>query len=337
MPVPDKVRLAAEEAEAREAALREGKTSQAPTQQQPTQPAREEPAELPTPAPAEPLTLGNPSSQNRPADDAWEQKYKVLKGKYDKEVPSLAHQVKQQQEQIDALMARASEAEKASRAAAEKEQYSDLNAMLKAAEEDLDPESMAKALKRLSDLVISQERVISDLTEQQSRVSHTQEETQSQLVDRLIEDVQKAVGRALGPINSSDDFTSWVQEVDSDLMSRYGIRKTRQDILDEVLDTVTPANFEQKVQVAANVYKAFLGERGKHERQLDEQLTPSPAHEGARTERPASIQWTKSMVDDFYRPKPRDERFQNLSPEKREALEKDINRAPAEGRFDPYR
>lgn len=93
MPIPRAVQEQAERAEAAHLALLN--TGTPPAQEPPPADPPADPPVTPDPPPAPP--------QPEPEPDSWELKYRVLRGKYDSEVPRLAADVRSLQAQLDAL------------------------------------------------------------------------------------------------------------------------------------------------------------------------------------------------------------------------------------------
>lgn len=150
-----------------------------------------------------------PPAPPAPPDTGWEQKYRVLQGKYDAEVPRLAHQITDLNRQLDALRdenRQLKETPKPPAPATKKVTAEEI--------EEFGPELVDLIGRRAEELyepvVQSLRQEVETLKQQLGNVStQTAQATRSLLVDSL----RAAVPEYL-QINQSPDFIQWLDVTD---------------------------------------------------------------------------------------------------------------------------
>lgn len=311
MPVPRTVQEQADRSEALRQRLFEAKPADAPeAPPAPTPPAPQAPAPSDTPAPTPAPPAAPPASA--PADPKAEDRYKVLQGKYNAEVPRLSSERDQAIRQAEEYKRQADELRKQLEAAPkpklvtpeEVEQFGDgmVDMVRRAAREELSPEQARLA------------KLEAELAELRSGVSTSR---QLGFLETLARD------HADWPeINKDPAFHVWLAE--SDPLSG----RTRQQLLDEAQDS-------QDGKRAVAIFAAFKRARDSwtadSSSALSEQAVPgnAVAHTEPQTDPSQGRQWTRKEVSDFYDGVRRNQ----YSAEKASAIEAEIQRAIQEGRI----
>ena len=255
MPVPDAVRAAVQQADETWEAMYGGEAKvvnapdplaglenvpdPAPAPAEPKaqeEPAPQDPAPSPTPAPAEPPKPAEP--------DPWEQRYKVLKGKYDAEVPRLQQDLNQSRNALEALTRQVEELQQQVK---QRERESALK---------LTPEEETAFGKDLIDLTrkVAAAEAEARARELEARLEKTQASVQT--VAKTAE--QSAQERFLQAVDTSvpdwrevdqrPDWLEWLGQHDPLLGS----------VRQAVLDQATKARDASRVAALFNAFKATL-------------------------------------------------------------------------------
>lgn len=310
MPIPRSVQEQADRAEALRLQIQEGKLPAAAPVAPPAPTPPAPPAVADTPAPAPAPTAAPPASA--PADPKAEDRYRVLQGKYNAEVPRLSSERDQALRQAEEYKRQADELRKQLEAAPkpklvtpeEVEQFGDgmVDMVRRAAREELSAEQV-----RLAKL----EAEIADL---RSGVSTSR---QLGFLETLTRD------HADWPeINKDPAFHVWLAE--SDPLSGY----SRQQLLDAAQDS-------QDGKRASAIFAAFKRARDSWTAESQSALSELavPGNTAAATATPdTSTQgriWMRKEVSDFYDAV----RRRQYSAEQAQAIEAEIQRAIIEGRI----
>ena len=312
MPIPRSVQEQADRAEALRLQIQEGKLpAEAPAAPPaPTPPAPPAPAVPDTPAPTPAPPAAPPASA--PADPKAEDRYRVLQGKYNAEVPRLSSERDQAIRQAEEYKRQADELRKQLEAAPklklvtpeEVEQFGDgmVDMVRRAAREELSPEQARLA------------KLEAELAELRSGVSTSR---QLGFLETLTRD------HADWPeINKDPAFHVWLADVDP--LSGY----SRQQLLDAAQDKQDGAR-------ASAIFAAFKRARdswtAESQSALSEQAVPGNA--AAATAAPDNSTqgriWMRKEVSDFYDAV----RRRQYSAAEAQAIEAEIQRAIQEGRI----
>lgn len=207
-----------------------------PDAQQAKEPDPKEPDPQPTPAPAK--------EAKPPEPDPWEHRYKVLKGKYDAEVPRLQQQLGQMTASIEALTRQVQELQQA-KASIEHE------ATLKLTPEE--ESAFGKDLIELTRKVAQSEaervkrELAGKLEQTESNVQTVSKTTEQVAYERFL----SAVGQAVPDweeVNARPDWLEWLGQDDPLLGT------TRQAALDQA----SGARDARRVAALFNAFKATL-------------------------------------------------------------------------------
>jgi len=262
-----------------------------------------------------------PATAEKP--DAWEQRYRVLQGKYDAEVPRLHHQVRDLQTDLRAAIERMDAASKAKESVPEQPQVADPRDVENFGADLVDMVSRvaSQAIGRASqvlDAKIAQfESQIAQLSDAMKgttqQVAVTAEQSFFDRVTKLVPTWEQT--------NADPSFLAWLAEVDP----VYGMN--RQAALDR-------ARSELNAEQAAAVFNAYLGPKKaapKGPDPLDKHVSPRSASTAAPapiTDKPVI---TQAQVTAFYDAERRGAYRGNEAEFLR--LEGIINAALAEGRI----
>lgn len=271
----------------------------------PVAPPQETPKE--TAAPAAPATP--------PTADA-EQALRVLKGKYNAEVPRLAAQAKAEREAREKAEAEAAELRKQL-----------------AAKPLVTPEEVKEFGEPLVDLArrIAREEN-AGLQEQVATLKRTNEELGAQvnstaqagarLNTQAFYDALTAKHADWREVNDNPAFLKWLDGEDS----LYG--RPRQLLLDEAQNALDAS----RVAAFFTAWKADVQTRAAPRQEaLESQVTPSTTTAPAPTPDAAKKIWTPALISQFY------DRLRRglIKPDEAERIEQDIHNAPREGRYRP--
>lgn len=289
MALPKQVQAALDAADATLAGVN-GQTAQ--TQPDAGNPAPEVPL-VPEPALQAPLraVAPEPPAPTRQADDVWEARYKSLQGLFNKEVPSLQHQVKTLQTDLAAAVERLNRASEQKEVAPEPQRAMD--------PKDIDSfgEDLVDMVQRVSTSVMGQvtrafeakfTQFDSAIAELQRTVQGTTQQVAISAEQAFFERVTKLVP-AWEQTNADPGFLAWLAEVDP----VYGL--PRQAALERAQRELNPDR-------AAAVFQAYLGPKQaapKAPDPLDRQISPKGASTVAPTptEKPVL---TQRQITAFY-------------------------------------
>lgn len=314
MAIPRKVREAEERANALHKQLYESKNVNEPN---PAPDPTPDPAPAPTPSP-DPIpdpaldgNGGNPPNSEPPAppqDDKWEQRYKVIEGKYRAEVPRMAAENKELRSQM---------AELAAQVESLKSQAESLKApLITDADKEKYGEDLLDVIKRATQqATASKDAEIADLKRRMDTVTTTASKVTE---SSYYSDLNRAAPNWV-QLNSDERFLSWLDEYDP-LTGR-----TRQELLEI-------AEQERDAERTARFFTLFEELHGENK-------TPPPptpnksAHQApdSRKNNPAPAAkryFTRAEIRDFYAAC----RAGRVSPKDMVAMEAEIHAASLEGR-----
>lgn len=296
---------------------------------QPQEPAAPQPpAELAPDAPEaqqqapEPTASTEPQAQpTQPQQDVWEHKYKTLQGLFNREVPTLQHQVKDLRTQLETAVARLNDAADAKAKPSEPaapvadprdvENFgSDLVEMVQRTAERL----FGRAASELQGQAARFEQRLAQLEQAlqgtHETVAMTAEQSFFDRLTKMVPDWEQ--------VNANDAFLAWLAEVDP----VYG--QPRQAALNA-------AQQSMNADRAAAVFKAFTATQpaAPKPNAVAKQASPKAAATAAPTPQSKPM-LTQQQVVDYYNAKRRGEyRGQEAEVQRIEAM---INLAIAEGR-----
>lgn len=292
------------------------------------QPAVEPPAEPQAqPEPQQEPTAAAPVSAPEPSPapqqpNEWEQKYKVLQGKFNSEVPALHHQVKdlsrklqEQAERTEALLRQQETKQAEQRPTADPKDVdafgADLVEMVQRVAQQMLGNTAAKIdgfMGNVEKRIVLLEQRLQGTTE---TVAQTAQETFYVQLERMVPDWQA--------INADQRFLVWLGE-DDPLSGR-----SRQAALDA-------ASGALDVRRTAAIFRAFLDtlpkQPPKANTAVNKQVSPSSVAAAApvQTEAPS---FTEAEVSELYARNRRKE----FTPKQWEQIEQSINTAMAMGRI----
>lgn len=312
-------RQVAQQGERAEAILAEhlkqhsGNTEQpAPAQAQAPVAPPEAPKEQAAPAAAPATPPAAPAAPAAPAVD-WEQRYKVLQGKYNAEVTRAqaeAKAAKEAQAKTEERLA-ALEAESRKKPLVTDEEVKEFGEPLV---------DMARRLAREENrvLVEANEKLQAQVAELSARVGQTAQ-VGAQLNTQSFYRSLDAAHADWRSVNDDPAFLSWLDGVDP----LYG--KPRQALLDEAQDALDAG----RVAAFFTAFKADVQSRAApRQAALEEQVTPSSSA-GAVPTTPQKKIWTSAEITKFYD----DVRRKRIPEADAARIEQDIHLAQREGRY----
>lgn len=370
--LPKAVREQAERAEQLAKELKASQSGEAPDPEQSQQEGQQPPKEGGDPASAaehrgqpEPQDSSTPAEspaapqtpQSAPEDDRWEQRFRVLKGKYDAEVPRLHAAVRAKDQQLGELHQRLNDMEarmEAMNARGPKqggiEEHPEIDEEeIKQFGPDLYDFIQRAARKVADDIVRSREdRLTGQLNEVKQSTSQMRESMAKSEREKLIEYMNEHVSNWL-EVNEDPKFIEWLDQYDP--------------YAGEVRGKLLKQAFERNEAVrVANFFKGFLnenaavkqtqdsgstapqGQEGGHppaegqqepQAKLDDYMapgTPKTGPDGAQ-EGSGKRVWTRGEIRDFQNRKNEFVRKGRPIPEEYEKLERDLFKAQQEGRI----
>jgi hypothetical protein len=254
------------------------------TQDGPTDPPILQAAPQPQAAPVAP-----PAPAEKP--DAWEQRYRVLQGKYDAEVPRLHHQVRDLETNLSAAIERmdaigkAKESAPAQSVAADPKDVENFGSDLVDMVSRVAGQAIGKAAQLLDARFTQFE---SQLAQLQDSVKGTNQHVAMTAEQAFFDRVTKLVP-TWEAINADPAFLAWLAEVDP----VYGL--SRQAAL-------TKAQSSLNAEQAAAVFKAFHGNDAPASAEpnpLDKQVSPKGAATVAPTQAQPQV-ITQAQITSFY-------------------------------------
>jgi len=266
--------------------------------------------EEPEAEPVEPSEEPEGKEPEEPEDqeDKWEHKYKVLKGKYDKEVPALHKEIKRLRRDNEELRARIALLE---------QMITQMRSVQESPEQPEDEED--EALRSLKENYPEIYTAISKLLEKkikrevEPKVARTADEIFYAQLTALVPEWQK--------LNVDPDFLDWLDERDP--VSGF----TRKQLLHIAYE-------KRDAQAVANFFKKYLEEqRGTEE---PEPATPPPATKAVapparrtkKSGKPTKKIWKQSEVEALYKKAA----LGKIDPNEWKKLEKELVEAALEGR-----
>ncbi len=242
----------------------------------------------------------------------WEHKYKVLKGKYDKEVPRLHKRLKRLERERVELLSRIELLEKALLAQQEKTSKEETSTM------EVDDEDLLKFKEDYPDIY----KAITKLLEKKVRQDF--ENKVNELSNKMTQQQFEAQLTALVPewreLNTDPDFLDWLQEVEP--ATGY----TRHQLM-----LFSYQNGD--VNGVAKWFKRFLAENNGGnpvmEKSIPAKKNVSPPHRKTSSMREGSKKlFTESEINEFYRKKA----LGKIPPDRANQIEQEIIQALMENR-----
>jgi hypothetical protein len=283
MEKPASVRRQAEASEKLVAEIAAGKTAQ------PAPAVNESPAPAPVAqpaAPVEPAPEAELAAAKKDAD-AWRQRYTVLKGKYDVEVPRLTEQLREANEKIADLNQKLSQAPKPVQISAEdREKLVDkfgedmVNMVTKMVQNGLE-QGIAPLQEKLATV--------------ETNVETTAKATQKTATQRYWDEVDNllaAEGLKFDVVNDDPGFIAWLGEQD-------GLSgKTR-------LDSLERAQGSRNAKLTAQFFITYAKGLSKDgASSLEAQIQPDPSNAAPDPLNPNKGKiWMRAEIDQFYRDK----------------------------------
>jgi hypothetical protein len=325
MSLPESVRKQKERSEELQKQLISNENGQEATENidPPTQEVVTEPVVTPVPE-----VETTPAPEVKDPETDWEHKFKVLQGKYNKEVPRYAEQVREISRERERL---GNDLKKL------KDEVSELK---KNRQPDLDPEAFGeygeefrKLVEQMNGLKAENEslkNVIEDLSEETHIIKESAKNLQDTQVNISVERFYESLGSAIPDwetVNQDPGFLRWLAEEDS------LTGETKQALLDQAAKTLNSI----KVIKIFKAYKNLANESMQRDREkadkrkktLESQITPSKDQTDAGVTNDQKIFWTRDGISRFYA----DRTAGRISPEKAKSLEADLFLAYREGRI----
>ena len=340
MSTPRAVKKAAEESERLVKQLNE---PQKPNVAETPQPPAPEPTPSPSPAgeppPAQPV--GDPPVQpqelHQPTDESWQQRYQVLQGKYNAEVPRLSRQVAElvsRSEQLETLLA----GMRASPASAVTPPASTPASKVTAEERaEWGPEFFDVVTKHVNELLVPVlSRLEGRMHSIEGGVQNVAQRTVQNDRDKLYQHLDSNVS-GWRELNEREDFLQWLDQRDAysgtvrGVLLKQAFERNDGERVAQFFKGFTTEHAivapsggptsNTPVNGAGTVDLASLAAPGRPA------ATPALNPNGAQTKRT----WTQAQISQFYSDV-RKGVFKNRQPE-RDALERDIVAAQSEGRL----
>ena len=251
---------------------------------------------------AQALAKETPGKKETPGEEDFEQKYSVLRGKYDNENLQLRETIRQQSESIDTLTRALNSAQQAKGEGEEiegKEEPEKESKPLNKEDFDGYGEEMVGMVNTVNELLAENKKLKENLGTVQGDVTTVQDNVVKTSENTLLTDLDKALPDWEN-INKDPAFLNWLGQVDP----LTGIR--RQALLDDAYAALDS-------QRVANFFVTFEGNSGKPAKEtdvppekaneLEEQVIPDGA--GAGSEIPGQqpkptitiAQYTKAVKD----------------------------------------
>lgn len=308
-------------------------------------PANQPASPSPTPAPAAPAAAAPPAPPTpepspSPANE-WEQRFKVLQGKYNAEVPALHSTVRELTDKVGKLQ-KDLETAKAAPAPQPSPDFVPSKYLKPEDEKDFDPEMvdlvrrgareemeanlpgllekilpkflepyLGKTLKPLQEKV---ETVATRVETREAREHKTEREKFFDAMDRIIEEKTRLTFDA---INTNPVFLNWLTQKDP------RSRRVRQELLEESVAALD-------AEWAASFYTDFVAENPNAVVAPSAPTITPPRSGGGEAPRPQGKTWTTSEISAFYKDVSIG-RYKGREAEKQQ-LEIDIYAARREGR-----
>ncbi|EIY2512146.1 hypothetical protein ACUHOO_000787 [Pseudomonas aeruginosa] len=271
---------------------------------------------------AQPAAQPSPAALERENDAAyWQQRFRVIQGKYDAELPALRKEINRLTEALQQAQA------------AKPQEPTPTNDVQRAAA-DLTEEELKSYGPELVSII---RRVAAgmtagnptDLASVQSEVANLREATSQLAADRVreaqerfFEDLRRLVPDVL-EVNSSQDFHLWLSQLDQIT------GKVRQQLLEEAQE----ANDPHRVAAMFQAFKNTLSQKSPDPQPRREipadQIQPAPNRSTAAPVPQGERWWTNSEINQFYK----DKALGKVDSAKAAEIEKSIQAAVQEGRI----
>lgn len=306
MSLSRKVKQQEQELEALEQQLYGNKPAEGSDTPQAEPPATDaQPAEAPA-APEQAPATPEPAPAPVVSEETWEQRYKVLQGKYNAEVPNLQRELRALTDTVKTLKEKAEQAPPEKLVKPEEvDQYGEqfIDMVQRAAEEKFGPERA----QLLSKIAVLEERLNGVAGNQEQAAQAT-----------FFADLAKAAPD-WEAVDKEEGWKVWLAQYDPEA------RRVRQNLLDDALVA------RDAPYVAAMISKWKAQRQARAKPSLETLAAPS-TQKTPPPEAPAKKTWTKAEVDAFYREasKPRNSKY---SEEEAARIEQDIESAVREGRY----
>lgn len=257
------------------------------------------------PASSEPEQEPKPASQE---EQYWQHRFKVLQGKYDKELPALRSENEELKQQVANQDSRVKDLEKQS--------PTDSNAGVSDDQLDQFKQEFGEDLVTFVERMVSQRQSGSaqPTREMQERLDRLESEKDQDAQARFWMELEQAVPN-FREINADPAFHQFLASYDPQSGAQ------RQQTLTEAQQRMDPKG-------VADIFRLHLSQAGQAERRAipDEQVEPRTTRV---TDAPqGKHQWTRGEIGQFYR----DKNSGRYSAEEAERLEADIFAAQTEGR-----
>lgn len=262
---------------------------------------------------AQPIKVEEP-----PSDDNWEHKYKVLKGKYDKEVPRLTREIRTLKQEKDQLLQRLSLLEQV----VSETMYRQKQASAPQTVEDEDTD-LAKLKEEYPEIYSAVYKMV------EKKIKREVEPQLAQVHATAVQNSFYGRLNALAPewktLNSDPDFLDWLSQPSDEIPS-----KTRHQLMLSAYnegDADTVAHFFNKY---LSQIKASEGEvnMSQQKPQAEKAVAP-PYKKTAQSGKASKRVFTESAIKQFYT----DLALGKIPPEKREQLENQVLEAIMENRI----
>jgi hypothetical protein len=206
-------------------------------------------------------------------EDGFRQKYEVLQGKYNNEVPRMAKEMAEMRVALASLQSERDTLNQQNESLQGQAERSGVDDLLSREPEDLDPEDQL-ALHRLTvtELRDLRKEVASLRTaqgEHTTRVDKSAKETFQMFESKVVEKVP-----TMQAINREPEFGEWCKVPDPELLQSHGISRTPNETFAELSATISMANMSSHVDRTAAVYARYLQRKGTAERALLTQVSP---------------------------------------------------------------
>lgn len=272
-------------------------------------------------APAEPTTTAaeQPETQTKePQPDPWEQRYKVLKGKYDAEVPAMHRRITDLETLISTLQSKESEKP-------DTVPNLPVDKLVKPEEiNDYGSDFMDVVGRRAQEAVApTLKQLLEELSKIKSTVGSTKQEVQLAARDKVFNQLDRDIEN-WRTINASSEFLAWLNE--DDVFAGVPRIKALREAFDANNASRVVGIFRKYLQENTAVTPASAITPKVNMETLAAPSRSRTAPAGAPTN--AKV-WNQREITAFYE----DVRRKRVSPEDRRRIEADIMRAAAENRI----
>lgn len=317
--LPEAIRRQVEEAEALERQLYGTPAPEGNT----------EPTEVTDPAPAEPTPVETPVVQPEPVErkqdeETYKQRYDVLRGKYDVEIPRLHAQLREATTQLSQAVEEIKHLREQAQAKPQQPSVPESDNDAETFGEDL-TEMVDRRVERLAKKLAQEQAapLVEHIKQLESRLGQVNEQVADTAQDRFLNQLASKVPD-YEAVNADQGFLNWLGEIDP----VYGVpRQVALDAAGSRLDAERVASIFQ-------AYKMLTGQqqqsakRQQTRQELERQVAPNAPRSSAGNDAPTGKIWTRADYEQAYDPRV----HRQVGAVEAEKLMAEADKAYAEGR-----